>query len=339
MKEFIFKLCAAHGASGSEGSVAKLLSDRLKQYADVEIDQNGTLIAQMGNLAAEKHIMLDAHIDQIGLIVTDIDEHGFLKVAACGGIDRRVLPGAVMKVCAKEELLGIVSCLPPHLSKGGEEKIPSIEEFSIDVGLSQKQAETLIERGNRILFAQEPKQLLGNRIAAPALDNRAGAAVLVRCAELLSHKNLSCKLSIVLSVQEETSALGAATASYALNPDEAVVVDVSFASQPSVPSEKSGELSKGPMIGIAPSLSSRVTKTLFTLAEKHGISYQTEVMGGKTGTNADKVSVSRSGIPSGLVSVPERNMHTPVEVVDLEDVETTARLLSLYVENGGGMID
>lgn len=320
---------------GEETDAGKAVCEELSKYARVRIDQNGNVIGEMGNPASAKHILLDAHLDQIGLVVTSIDEAGFLKTASCGGVDSRALIGNAVTVCGKKPLTGIVCCTPPHLSKGGEDKVPPVEELYIDVGLSGEQARQMVAPGDRVLFAQQPRPLLGDKVTAPALDNRAGVACLIRCAQLLAQEELPCRVTILCSAQEETGCAGALTGSFALEPDEAVIVDVSFGTQPGVALEKSGRLGEGPMIGIAASLSKPVCDRLIQLAKENDIPYQLEVMGGSTGTNADVIGVSRKGVRCGIASIPLRNMHTPVEVIDLRDVEQTARLLACYVRKGG----
>lgn len=335
MKDLIFRLCTAHGTPGDEADAAQVAVQELSKYAQVQVDRNGNVIGQMGNPNGEKHIMFDAHLDQVGLIVTHIDENGFLKVASCGGIDSRVLPGSPVKIYGRQPILGVVCCMPPHLKDGDEEKSLPLDKLFIDTGLSGEKARALIAPGDRILLHSVPKELIGNRLTAAALDDRSGVAVLIRCAQLLSKADLDCRVSFVFSVQEETGAAGAKTAAYALNPDEAVMVDVSFAAQPSIPPQKCAAMGEGTMIGVSPVLSKEITETLLALAKKEEIPYQIEVMGGKTGTNADPVSVTRCGVRCGLLSIPQRYMHTPIEVVDLDDLESTAELLAVYAANGG----
>lgn len=334
MKDLLFALCQAEGASGEEFLAGEIAKEALQKYACVQRDASGNIIARMGKKGARPHIMLDAHIDQIGLIVTDIDSNGFLRVAACGGIDRRVLAGNTVRVLAKQTLTGIICCQPPHLS-GGKSEALKADEIFVDVGLSEEAAREIVALGDRVQFLSSPAALQNARVAAQALDNRAGVAALIRCAEILHTADLDVEVTILLSVQEETGALGASVGAFSVSPDEAISVDVSFAAQPGVPGHKCGKLAHGPMIGVAPTLSKKVTDTLVDLAKRENIEYQLEIMGGITGTNADKISVSKSGVSTGLVSIPQRYMHTPVEVVCLDDIEKVAALLAMYVKNGG----
>ena len=239
-----------------------------------------------------------------------------------------------MKILGREEIFGIICCVPPHLSST-DNKIQAFGDITIDTGLEKENIEKVVSVGDRAVICSKGKRLLNNIIGIQALDNRASVAALIRCAEILSKDSINCKLTIILSVQEETSALGAQTASFLIEPDEAIIVDVSFAFQPGVPKEKSGIMGRGPMIGISPVLSKKISSDLINLSKTDNIPYQLEIMGGKTGTNADSISSSRTGIPCGLISIPERNMHTSVEEVSIDDIEYTARLLVSYIKKKG----
>ena len=331
MKELLFSLCTARGVSGTEHAAAQLAGDYLRKYAQVEEDKNGNLFGSMGNLDSAFHIMLDAHLDQIGLIVTDIDGKGFIKAEPCGGIDRRVLQGSPFVVLGKEEIPCVCGCMPPHLSGGGEDKPIAADALWFDTGLPADKVKERVCLGDRIVFDCEPKQLLGTRVSCAALDNRAGVAVMLRCAEKLSGERLACKVTVALTAQEEISGSGARTAAFAEYPNEAIAVDVSFARQSGVTAEKSGMMGKGGMIAIAPVLSGEMSKKLIAIANEKNIPHQLEVMGAATGTNADYISSARGGVKTALISVPQRSMHTQAEVVDLIDIEAAADLICAYV--------
>lgn len=335
MIDLIKKLSCANGTSGDESQAIKVSVDEISKYADTYVDKNGNVIAQMGNKNSDLHIMLDAHIDQVGFIVTDIDKNGFIKFSACGGIDNRILPAMRVKILGKSIITGVIGSIPPHLTKSEDKQVFEISELFIDTGMDKKSLTKVISLGDRIVFAQEPEALLNDRIAGPALDDRAGVACLIECAKTLSKYDLRCKLSIVFSVQEEIGLLGARTAAYGLNPSEAILVDVSFAHQPMVQRDNCAHLSKGPMIGIAPILSKSISKEFISIAESKNIPYQLEVMSSSTGTNADAVTVTRCGIPCGLLSIPLRYMHSPTEVIDQSDVRNTAVLISEYILKRG----
>ena len=333
MKEILKKLCIDKGVSGSETEMLDVIKELVGDFAEVSADGMGDILVTMGDKNAKKHIMLDAHVDRIGLVVTYINENGFIKAEPVGGIDLRTLQSSAVKVLGKENILGVICTMPPHLSKNDDEL--SKDKIWIDTGLSADEVKKLVSLGDKIIVCSEFRELLNNQVAVSALDNRAGCAVLVKCAELLKDKNLPCRLSLVFSVQEETSELGAGISAYSLEPDEAVVVDVGFAKQDGVPDEKSGKIGCGAIISISPVLSKKVTDKIKDIAKRLDMECDYEVCGGSTGTNADKISSSRGGIMTGCISIPEKNMHTQVEVVSLDDMEKIAELLSIYVQEGG----
>ena len=333
IQELIFNLCTARGVSGDENAAASVAEQYLSAFAETSVDRNGNVIAVCGNPSAEKTILLDAHLDQIGLIVTDINENGFVKVAACGGIDVRTLQNEVFET--KDGARGTVCCLPPHLSDGSESKAEPMSKVWLDFGMSREEVQEHLETGDTLTFSEKPAMLLNGRITSPALDNRSSVAALIAAGELVKDAR-DYKVVILLSVQEETYGTGAATGAFAQEPDEAIVVDVSFASQPDVSGQYAGiELGKGPMIGIAPILNREMTDTLAGLAQSLNIPFQYEPLPGSTGTNADKIAVSKSGVKTALISIPERYMHTQSEVIDPADVENTARLIAAYILRGG----
>ena len=224
-----------------------------------------------------------------------------------------------------------VCCTPPHLSAGKEDEVPALEAVRIDTGLSPDAANARIAPGDRVILSADCHRLLGTRATGPALDNRAGCAALLRCLHLLSGEKLALRLTVLLSSREETGRQGASTAAYAAAPDACVVVDVSFAVQPGVPASCTAVLGGGPMVGLSAALDKTMGRELMALAESQGIPYQLEAMGDATGTNADRIGITGGGVRCALLSIPQRNMHTPAEMIDLADVEHTARLLAAYV--------
>ena len=338
IKKLIFDLCSASGVSGSEETAVNVAREYLAGFSEVTTDHNGNLYAVMGNKNADKTILLDAHIDRIGLIVTDINDNGFVKVDKCGGIDARVLQDSVLKT--ESGLCGTVCCLPPHLSDGSESKANPITKTWVDFGMPCDEVKKQIKIGDKLTFDYTPKVLLGDKITSPALDDRCGAAALIYSAELLKDKELDYKVVILLSSQEETYGTGAITGAYKIEADEAISVDVSFASQPDVTGQYGSiELGKGGMIGIAPVLNKAMTNKLVALAKDKALPYQLEPLSNSTGTNADHISVSKSGVKTALISIPQRYMHTQAEVVSLSDVESVSKLIYEYILCGGAFDD
>lgn len=340
MKDILFNLTEKFAALGKEKDmIDTILSYFPKCYKNTK-DQNGNLILSIEPKDYEKHILIDAHLDQIGLIVTKVFDDGFLKVAPCGGVDARVLPGSLVKIYSEsgKTFEGIVTSTPPHLSKDKKSyDFPKISEIFIDTGFNLKKENlNLIKPGDFVSFTGKMQELLNKNITSPGLDNNAGVAALICCAKNLSKniEKLKFKVSFLFSTGEEITGVGAKTAAFSISPDEAISVDTSFADQKNVPEDKCGQLTCGPMIGISPILSKKISQSLINTAKKQKIPYQLEIMSAKTGTNADDIVVSKCGVKTGLVSIPLRYMHTSVEVVNLDDVKNTAKLLSSYILKG-----
>jgi endoglucanase len=332
VKSLVLSLCPLPGTSGDENEVYKSAEEFLGFTDQISCDSVCGLIAVMGDdVKAEKKIVIDAHIDQIGLAVTEIDEKGFLHFTNVGGIDLRTLPGYRVTVFGKEKVTGIISVLPPHIS-GDDLKIPQIDDQVIDIGMSREEATKIIHVGDRAILTKKAGMLLGNRVSGTALDDRSGCAAVIRTAQLLKGRDLkNCAVYFVLSSNEEIGGQGAIIAGQRILPDEAVAVDVSFAKQPGVNKKGLSELGKGPIIGYSSLLDRKMTQQFIEIAEKNRIPYQTEVMGGETDTNGDAYMMTGNGVKCALISIPQKNMHTPSEVCDLEDVENTAKLISEYI--------
>ena len=327
--ELLEKLCLADGTSGDEDAAAKIAADELKKYMSVSRDKLGNVIGRQEGEGT--HFLLDAHIDRIGLVVTAITDEGFVKVGSCGGIDTRTLDAAEVVIYGSKAVFGVVAAVPPHLTKSGENKASDISDVLIDIGMDKETAEKYITPSDRVVAVSDFNKLLGSKVTCAALDDRAGVVSLILACDMLKGKGIRPNMTVVFSVCEETTGSGAKTSSFAANADESIAVDVSFAKQPGVSEEESGMLSKGPMIGFSSTLDFEMSKKLVSVAESRNIPYQKEIMGGKTGTNADSIAVSGFGTKMGLLSIPQRNMHTQAEIVDINDVIDTARLISEYI--------
>ena len=337
-KNCLLSLSEADGVSGNESEVTAILKNILK--SELKIPESNIRTDKLGNLIVSitppnpngEHMLLDAHIDQIGMIVTSVDEQGFLHVANCGGVDRRTLLACEVTVHGTSRLKGVFCCQPPHLlTKDDYKKVLSLTELAIDIGYNGEQAKEKVAVGDIVTLDRKPTVLQNNMICGKSLDNRAGAAALLRAIELIKDKNSDIGLTAVFSVQEEVGLRGAGPAAFGISPTKAIIVDVSFAYTPDSPREKCGDIEKGAMIGIAPALSRTMYKELCKIAEQKNIPYQTEVMAEKSGTNADAIGISKEGVEVGLLSIPLKYMHTSVEIISLQDVEHTAMLIAEYI--------
>lgn len=335
MLNLLETLCTAAGVSGDETDAAKAAEQLLSPLGKVEHTVLGSVICRIPPAKQGlPRVMLTAHLDQIGLIVTRITEKGFLKTAPCGGPDRRSLSGSRVTVHTDSgKIPGVVIATPPHLSDG-KTKTSKVEQLAVDVGLSAESAKEKIALGDRITFDGALQPLLSDRVCSVALDDRSGCAAVIHAAELLRSTE-SAEIVVALVSQEEVGSSGAATSAFAIAPDFAFAVDVSMGLTPDDRAETCGELGKGPMIGVAPILDRRLSKLLSETAQRANIPWQIEVMGGRTGTDADVIAVSGKGVRTAIVSIPLRFMHTAGEVMSLSDIENTARLIAETV--GGGL--
>ena len=330
IKELCFSLSEKNGTSGDETEACKYAKELLSEYMIAEIDRLGNVVGTMGNKGT--HILLDAHIDQIGLVVRHIDDKGFLLVDKIGGPDLRVLTGAEVTVHGKKDLFGVISSVPPHLQKvdNKNDKI-DLKTMAVDIGMSKKSAESLVSIGDRITLRNLQTELLGDKIVSPSFDDRCCVAVILRALEMTKDRLNNIKLSVIFSTQEETSGSGAKTGSFSLMPDYAIALDVGFGDDPYTDKAQTITLGKGPSIGISPTLDKEFTKELKEICIEKGIPYQHDVMGGRTGTNADSINNTGYGIKTALISVPLRYMHTGCEVISVNDIENSAKLLAEYI--------
>ncbi|MBR6669396.1 MAG: M20/M25/M40 family metallo-hydrolase, partial [Ruminococcus sp.] len=304
----------------------------LKEYCPDAYIKNGNVIGKFGSFSDNRpHILLDAHIDQVGMIVTYITDEGFIKIGNVGGLDRRLLPAQQVTIHGSKQIKGVICSVPPHLTKG-KSSVLKIEDVAIDTGYSKKELEKIVMQGDMVTFDTVYTELINDRITASALDDRCGIASILYALELLKNTSLNCNVTVLFSAQEELGERGAKIACYEINPDIALAVDVSFGYTCGDTEHECGKLSEGAMIGISPSLSKEISDALINTAKNNDIPYQLEVMSGLTSTNADRFSVSRNGVKACTVSIPLRYMHTPVEVIDVKDVELTGKLIAQYLK-------
>lgn len=329
--EWLCRLCEAD----APGAAADLVAGYFSSFAEVAQDAFGGVSAVMRAGEEKPTLLLDAHLDAIGMMVTSIDDDGFCKVGPCGRLDARVLTGAEVTVWGRKPMHGVICSIPPHLSRGEQREAASISELSIDVGFKAEAAREQIAPGDRVTLAQTIRPLRGGLVCGKSLDNRAGVAALMTAGDILRQETtLPCNVVFSFSEQEETGGAPAAAAVFRHRPQEAIVVDVSFATGYRTPPEVEARIGGGPMLGIAPNLSRQMFHRLRQTASRVGMEVQTEVMSDRTGTNADRMVETAGGVPCGLISIPLRNMHTAAEAVCLSDIEQTGRLLAEYGKGG-----
>lgn len=330
IKDILFNLSKSV-AIGSVDEAALAAKSLIAPYCEIK-ETNGLGFYGFIDAKKEKTVMIEAHIDEIGMIVTKVDDNGFVTVSACGGVDIRTLPSRQVIIHADKKYNAVFCSTPPHLIKD-EETFENIGDIKLDTGM--KNAKDHIKEGDFVTFCSSPASLLGDKVTGKSFDDRAGCTVLALLAQRLYKKALPVNVILQFCDGEELSMRGARCDAFSADCDEAIAIDVSFGNAPDVSPEHCGKLGKGVMIGVSPVLSRKITNTLLNIAETQNIKYQREVMGAATGTDADVISVSKSGIPCGLVSIPLRNMHSEVEIISLSDIEATAALLENYILAGG----
>lgn len=308
-----------------------IAKNELSKYAEVRDFGQIGLIAKI-NKGKDKTLLLDAHIDEVGFIVTKVLGDGFLRVTNVGGCDARILPATPVTVHGKEEITAVFASTPPHLS-GGDKKVQGLDDIVLDTGI--KKVENFVSEGDLVTYKAAFCKLEGNRVTGKSLDDRAGVFCLLELAKRVYDKDIDYNLIFSIAEGEELGTRGAVTATFELEPDEAIAIDVSFGDGPSMPVDGCGKLGDGAMLGVSPVLDRGVTERLKKTAKEKAVSFQLEVMGGKTGTDADVISVSKSGVKTGLLSIPLRNMHTPAEVVDISDLESVVSILENYLLGDG----
>ena len=329
-------VCGAPGVSGAEGSTASAIETILRRYTDdVRTDALGNLTGTL-NPGKEKRLVLTAHMDKIGLAVTGIDEKsGFLRIARCGGVDIRVMAAARVKVYGKKTLDGVVISTPPHLADKSKTNQPApLEKLAVDCGLPCEEIRKTVSVGDRAELRLPFTALANGKATSPFLDDSAGCAAVLKALEKIAGQDCPCTVHAVFATREEVGKQGAKTALFGLQPDEALVTDVSFAAAPGVPEESSAKQGSGAMIGVSPILPKDMSDALISLAEEKNIPYTVEVLGRSTGTDADVAVVTGAGVKTGLISIPLKNMHTAVEMVQISDIEAVADLMAAYALRG-----
>lgn len=339
MIELIKRLSNAHGISGFEDEIREIIRAELEGHADeIKLDSMGNLIATRNG--SEFELMIAAHMDEIGFVVKKIDEKGFIRVAPIGGWFSQIALAQRVVLYGKQKVYGVIGCKPPHLMKDEErKKAIEISDMFIDVGAKSKE-EVLslgIDVGTPVAVDREVAMLANRRITGKAFDNRVGVAVAI---EAFRRSKSDATLHFVATVQEEVGLKGAKISAFALDPDVAIAIDSCVAAD--FPGSESAHmdisLGKGAVIAVIDAsgrgiiVSQPVLRWLKETAEKYKIPYQLEVAEGGT-TDATAINLTKSGIPAGVVSVPARYIHSPVEVVDLGDVESAVELVARASEN------
>ncbi len=335
LKSHLKRMVEAHAPSGHEAPLRELLREDWETLVnDFAEDGLGSLIgikraASEGE--APKRIMLAAHMDEIGMMVRDIVD-GFIFVHRINGVDNRVMLAQPVLVHGKDPLPGVIAAAPPHLlSAEDRRKYPSFDELIVDVGLPAKEVEQLVQLGDLITPDAAMIELQGGHLAAKSMDDRACIAAMTACLNHLQSMTHDWDVYATATVQEETGLRGAKTAAYQIQPDIAIALDVTFASQPGADGDETSELGGGPVLSMGPNFHEKLREKIKATAKNHEMTLQEDVITSNSGTDAWAIQISRDGVPTALLSIPIRNMHSPVETVNQKDIERTGRLLAHFI--------
>ncbi len=343
-KQFLFDLFTSASPSGFEEPAARIWRTEAEKFADeVHVDTNGNSIARLKGSGPK--VVVEGHIDEIGLMVTHIDDDGYLWFAAIGGWDDQVLTGQRVRVMGPDgPVTGVIGRRPAHLlSAEDRSKASKIKELWIDIGAtSREQARERVGIGDPAVIEQPIVDLGNNRIAARGVDNRMGAWIALEALRLLSENRPEADVYALAAVQEEITFLGARTAAFALEPDVAIVFDVTHATDHPDADKRGGgdiRIGGGPVLSRGSAVNPVVHQRLAEVARKNEIPYTVDATPRSTGTDADGIAPARGGVPTGVVSVPNRYMHSPNEIISLDDLDATARLTALFIRDLGNSAD
>ncbi len=338
--ELTISLCSAAGPAGFEEGAARIIEREIAPYVDeVKTDVMGNIIAvrRCGKENAPV-LMLEAHMDEIGFIVTGY-ENGYLRFNALGGIDPRMLPAREIMVLTEEPIYGVIDVMPPHaLSADDMNKALVIDKLYIDIGMSDEEARAAVPVGTPCVYADGAFRIGEDGLCGKSLDNRSCCAIIIKSLEALAGKELDVDIVCLFAVQEEIGLRGAVTGTFGIAPDYAIVMDVTFGKTPDVADWKCLKMGGGPAIGMGPNTNRRFTKMLIDKAVEKGIDYQIEVLPGNSGTDAWVVQTTREGIATALVSLPIKYMHSPVETMLLSDAEKIIELLTDFIAGAGEVL-
>jgi len=322
--------------SGFEEEFSLVWRQEADRFADrTWVDVHGNTFAVV-NEGGGPRVMLAGHADEIGLMITYIDDNGYLSISGIGGWDTQVLPGQRVRIQGKDgPILGVIGRKPIHLLEAEErKKVVKITSLWIDIGAKdKKEAASLVEIGDPAVLDYGFAELRNNLVVARGFDDRIGAFVVLEAARLVAAMNPTVAVYAVATVQEEIGLRGARTSAFGIDPHVGIAVDVGFATDtPGMGEEKKkvGDIAmgKGPIITRGPNINPKLFRLLVATAKEQDIPYQIEGVSRGTGTDANAIQLTRSGVATGLISIPNRYMHSPCEMVHLEDLENIAKLLA-----------
>lgn len=336
LKSTLKSLCGLMTVSGYEYRAEEKLRELCAPFFDsIESDCLGSfLLTKRSGKENAKKILIDAHFDNVGMMVTEIKKDGFLKFTAIGGLDTRVLPATEVTVYGEREVYGLISSTPPHLSKGSE--VPTVEALSIDTGYSKEELEKIVSVGDIVGYRNKYTELLNGYVASAGLDDKACVCAIIEAVRELDVSRLNYDLYVTVSAQEETGKCGPARITFGLNPDITITTDVNFARGDGSPDHETIVCGEGASVDISAMTDKRLTRNIIKLLEKEGIKHQIVCEPKNTYTNNERLFINGEGSRTAVLSVPLRSMHTPSETVKLDDIASLKEIILaiLYSEEG-----
>ncbi|MGO1368771.1 MAG: M42 family metallopeptidase [Senegalia sp. (in: firmicutes)] len=334
-KEFLKKLSDTTSVSGYEEKISKYIESVFTNFTDIiTYDKLGSLIAIKNGENNNKNIkiMLAAHMDEIGLIVKDIKKNGTIKFTSIGGIDPRTLVAQEVIIHGNKEFFGVIGTMPPHLQDASSrDNAFKMDDLYIDVGYKEDNVRNMISIGDIITIHRNSKDLDKKTVTGKSLDDKAGVATLLECAKELQKLKHESDVYFVATVQEEVGTRGAMTSTYKIDPDIGIAIDVGFGKTPELEKADSIDMGKGPAVTLGGNIHPNLRKKIISVAKENNIPYQTEIDPGPTGTDGRSIQISRCGVPTLVISIPLRYMHTSVETINMDDVINSAKLIARFI--------
>ncbi|NLZ54338.1 MAG: M42 family metallopeptidase [Thermoanaerobacteraceae bacterium] len=333
IKETLANLIEPTMVSGNEFQNNDYIKEAFLNYCDnVKYDKLGNIIGLKRGLSSKHKVMLTAHMDEIGLMVKNIDDKGFIQFTSIGGVDQRILPAQEVIIHGSKKIWGIIGNKPPHIQEQKErKKTIKVDDMFIDTGNNAREIKKYISIGDFITFKRKPVELLNGRFSSNALDDRAGIAVMLSTLKFLTKINHDLDVYVVATVQEEVGLRGAIVSSYGISPDIGIAIDVCHGDMPNTPEYETQKLGSGPVLSLGPNIHPKLFERLKQIAEEYKMPYQLNPEPASTGTDAWAIQITKEGIPTAVVSIPLRYMHTTVETISLDDVKMSSRLLALFI--------
>lgn len=336
LKTFLETISNAPGVSGHEEKISDIVKSFFKEYCEdsyVDNMYNTFCIKKGENNDSGIKIMLAGHIDEIGLMVKDIDEDGFIYFTTLGGFDPRVLLYQEIVIHGNEDIFGLIVSAEDIDKNSEKDKALGIDDLKIDAGYDVEQIKELVNIGDIITIKRELISFEDESVSGKALDDRAGVAVMYECARELKKLRHEADVYFVGTVQEEVGTRGAKTSSFSINPDIGIAIDVGFGHTPELSRNRTLEVGKGSGLTIGGNIHPKLREHMVSVGKEYNIPFQYEIDPGPTGTDARAIQITREGIPTLLLSIPLKYMHTSTEVVNIRDIKSSAKLLAKFISS------